>query len=119
MTPEQENMINDEAQEKFPIHERHEYGGDSIVTIDINKPRREAYIAGRTVCIDEMKNFVEWVDETYAMVHSDELKTSAWINCKEESVLVNGSDYHYTTLINEKGITTEKLIEIYFQTKQP
>ena len=75
----------------------------------------DSYIAGRTVGIDEMKGLIEWIDDTYARVRSEELKKSAWVNCKEETVMLHGSDYHYTTLVKEKGITTEKLIEIYFQ----
>ncbi len=60
------------------------------------------------------KEFAEWVNENYTLVTSEELQKSAWVNLKR-SVYVNGSDFHYTQMINEFGETIEQLYKNYNQ----
>ena len=60
------------------------------------------------------KEFAEWVNENYTLVTSEELQQSAWVNLKR-SVYVNGSDFHYTQMINEFGETIEQLYKNYNQ----
>lgn len=57
--------------------------------------------------------FAEWVNDSYTKVESLELKKWAWVNFKEEDVMLHGSDYHFTTLINEVGKTTEELYNLF------
>lgn len=58
--------------------------------------------------------FAEWIeDNSYARIHSKELNKSAWVNCEEHDVMANGSDYHFTVLINQVGKTTEQLYNLY------
>lgn len=67
----------------------------------------------------ESIGFAEWINGDYTEVESAELRRKAWVNFRENEVLVHGSDFHYTTLINEVGLTTEQLFELYLQSKQP
>ena len=62
--------------------------------------------------------FLDFVNKEWTKVKSEELKTWAWVNYKENEVLLHGSDWHITTLINEVGITTDQLYTLY-QTQKP
>lgn len=80
-------------------------------------------LENKTIQLDELleiyaeakaKEFAEWVNGNYTLVTSEELQKSAWVNLKR-SVYVNGSDFHYTKMINEFGETIEQLYKNYNQ----
>lgn len=81
--------------------------------------RQEFYTAGAQDMKEHIGGFAEWCEDNYTKVYSDELKKSAWVNVREETVLAHGSDYHYTTLIKESGRTTDQLVEKYFEQLNP
>lgn len=59
-------------------------------------------------------NFATWMeDNSWVVVYSEELKIRAYVDGLKNDVLVNGSDYHYTKLINEHGKTLEELYEMF------
>ena len=62
--------------------------------------------------------FMNWLaDSGWIEIESEELKKKAWVNCKEQEVLTHGSDWHYTTLINECSKTTSELYELFLQSQ--
>lgn len=52
--------------------------------------------------------FFKWASPKYANIHSEKLNKSAWVSV-EHGILINGSDYHYTTLIEKHGQTIEDI----------
>lgn len=67
----------------------------------------------------ECIRFADWIQENgYTLVRSLELNKRAWVNCIENEVLVHGSDYHFTKLINEVGLTTKQLFTIFKNQKE-
>lgn len=48
--------------------------------------------------------FGAWlIKKKYILIYSKELKKELYINASEHDVLINGSDYHYTKLIEQEG----------------
>jgi len=61
--------------------------------------------------------FAEWIENNgYIKIHSEELKQSAWVDSIKHKILNNGSDYHYTDLINHYGYSTERLWDLFINT---
>lgn len=59
-------------------------------------------------------NFATWLEDNYWIaVYSEELKIRAYVDGLKNDILVNGSDYHYTKLINEHGKKIEELYEMF------
>lgn len=98
------SFIQQEAERKYNF-ELTRYGEGS----------KKGFIEGMERMAEHMAEILEWTEKDWTIVKSKELGTSAWINCKENDVMVHGSDYHYTKLIKEAGITTSQLIDRYFQ----
>jgi len=58
--------------------------------------------------------FATWLsDNSWTVVDSKELKRRAYVNASKNTIYLNGSDYHYTKLINEHGKTIEELYDIF------
>lgn len=68
-----------------------------------------------------MMEFANWIQGNgYIMVYSKKLGISKYINGNEFNILINGSDHHYTELLNNHGKTTEELLEefkVYYNNK--
>lgn len=62
--------------------------------------------------------FADWINNSgYCDVYSDELRRSAWVNSKEHSIYIHGSDHHRTELVHNHGETTKELYAKYKSTK--
>ncbi len=61
--------------------------------------------------------FLDFVSDGWVLIDSKRLGISKWVNVKENKVYANGSDLHYTTLINDVGKTTEELFDLFYAQK--
>lgn len=57
---------------------------------------------------DMDEGFAAWFARNYTEVHSKELKKSAWVKKSENWILTHGSDWFYTELIKNHGITVRE-----------
>lgn len=58
--------------------------------------------------------FATWLeDNSWKTVYSEELKKTAYVNTSENKILIHGSDYHFTMMINEHGKTIDELYEMF------
>ncbi len=63
---------------------------------------------------DEAVGFAEWIeDNKWVVVYSEELNKRAYVDASKEKVLLHGSDYHYTTLVRERGKSLIELFQLY------
>ena len=59
-------------------------------------------------------NFATWLEDSdWTAVYSEELKKRAYVDSSKNKILVYGSDYHFTKLINEHGKTLDELYEMF------
>ncbi|MFA7307602.1 MAG: hypothetical protein WC026_13120 [Hyphomicrobium sp.] len=69
----------------------------------------------KTVAIE----FATWMeDNAWTAVYSKELKKRAYVDASKNTVLLHGSDYHFTKLINENGKTIDELYELFWKDRQ-
>lgn len=59
-------------------------------------------------------NFATWIeDNVWVSVYSEELERRAYVDASQNKILVNGSDYHFTTLIKEHGKSIDELYDLF------
>lgn len=76
----------------------------------------EAAIACEAIHKEECKIAMKWIMDNYTEIYSSELDKHAYVPV-DVGVLLHGSDYHYTELINKYGKTLDQLFDLFNEDK--
>lgn len=99
-------MENTEIENLVKESDLHKENNHSVI---IQKAIMLGAELGFSLGIKKCINFGEWVGKNYCEVSSEKLNKTMWVNYVENTVLVNGSDEHFTRLVNEHGKTIEEV----------
>ncbi|MES2287599.1 MAG: hypothetical protein V4547_18030 [Bacteroidota bacterium] len=60
-------------------------------------------------------NYANYIEDNYVKVHHEKLKKSAWVNRKENTIYIHGSQEHFRDLITNHGKTDDQVYDGFLE----